>query len=52
MTHLKVQIHVSPSIRRCGPRLGALHHLVVVKLYVNNSVRLDRLDHHALEVNR
>lgn len=32
--------------------LSTLHHLVIVEFYVDDAVGLDRLDHHALEVNR
>ena len=36
----------------CGNALCTLHHLVVIKFYVHNAVRLDSLDNHTLEVNR
>ena len=49
-SHLILQCHEFPSIPI--PSLSTLHHLVVIKLYVDDAVSLDRLDHHALEVNR
>lgn len=39
-----------PSI--CRLPLRTLDHLVVVELYIDNSICLDRLHNHALEVNR